>query len=94
MIDLPMNAEVHCSDGIVGLSTFVIGNTINQQVTNLVVKSLKPPFHEYLVPFDEVTETTPHLIQLKCSRSEFEKLEPFEYDEYIRTPIPYTLTQR
>lgn len=92
MIDLPMNSEVHCSDGIVGLSTFVIGNPINQQITHLVVKSLKPPFQENLVPLHEVTVTTPHRINLKCTRDAFEKMEPFEFEEYIRTKIPTYLT--
>jgi hypothetical protein len=92
MIDLPMNSEVHCSDGIVGLSTFVIGNPINQQITHLVVKSLKPPFQENLVPLHEVTVTTPHRINLICTREAFEKMEPFEFEEYIRTKIPTYLT--
>lgn len=88
MIDLPMMAEVHCSDGIVGLSEHVVVNPINQQVTHLVVKSLRPPFDQYLVPIDEVGETTPTRIQLKCSRDKVLKMDPFEYKEYLRTEYP------
>lgn len=88
MIDLPMQAEVHCSDGIAGLSTYIIVNPINNQLTHLVVKSLKPPFSEYLVPMNNVEETAPHQIRLKCTRSEMEKMELFAHEEYMRTEYP------
>jgi uncharacterized membrane protein/sporulation protein YlmC with PRC-barrel domain len=88
MIDLPTKAEVHCSDGAVGRSTYVIGNPINHQLTHLVVKSEWPPFHEVLVPVDQVVETTPDLIRLKCTRNDLSMMEPFEYEEYIRTEMP------
>jgi uncharacterized membrane protein len=92
MIDLPINAGVHCLDGIAGRSTYAIVNPINRQMTHLVVKSLLPPFHEYLVPIDQVEETTPDLIRLKCTRNDLNMLEPFEYEEYIRTEIPAYLS--
>jgi uncharacterized membrane protein/sporulation protein YlmC with PRC-barrel domain len=88
MIDLPTKAEVHCSDGAVGRSTYVIGNPINQQITHLVVKSYWPPFREVLVPVDQVKETTPDLIRLKCTRNDLSMMEPFEYEEYICTEMP------
>src|SRR5215475_2954682 len=88
MIDLPMKAEVHCLDSAVGRSTYVIGNPINHQITHLVVKSDRPPFQEYLVPVDQVEQTTPDLIRLKCTRNDFYEMETFEYEEYIRTEIP------
>ncbi len=92
MIDLPTKAEVYCSDGIAGLSTYVIGDPINHQVTHLVVKSLKPHSREYLVPFDAVEDTMPQLIKLKCTRDEMEKMDPFVEEEYLRTNIPSYLT--
>jgi sporulation protein YlmC with PRC-barrel domain len=97
MIDLPMKAEVGCSDGIAGFSTHIIGNPVNHKVTHLVVKSVPPPFNEFLVPIDKLAEITPHLIKLSCTRNEFEKMEPFEYEEYIYTrysnyqALPYQL---
>lgn len=88
MIDFPTKAKVHCSDGAVGLSTYIIVNPINLLVTHLVVKSLLPPFHEYLVPIDQVEETTHGLIRLKCTRNDLSMMEPFEYEEFIRTEMP------
>ena len=88
MIDLPVKAEVHCSDGAVGRSTYLIGNPISHQITHLVVKSNRPPFQEYLVPVEQVEQTTPDLIRLKCTRNVLYGMEPFEYEEYIRTEAP------
>ncbi len=92
MIDLPTKAEVHCSDGAVGLSTYVIVNPINRQMTHLVVKSLHPPFKEVIVPVDQVKETTPDLIRLMCTRNDLSMMEHFEYEEYIRTESPEYLS--
>ena len=58
MIDLPTKAEVHCSDKAAGRSTYVIGNPTDHELTHLVVKSNQPPYHEYLVPVDQVEDTT------------------------------------
>ncbi len=88
MIDLPINAEVYCSDGIAGRSTYTIGNPVNYRSTHLVVKSYRPPFHESLVPVDQVAETTDNRIKLKCTRDELHKMNPFEIEEYVQTEIP------
>jgi hypothetical protein len=87
MIDIPVKAEVHCSDGGAWHSTYVIVNPINHLITHLVVKRDWPPFQEHVVPVDQVEETTPNLIKLKCTQDDLEKMEPFEYEEYIRTKL-------
>jgi uncharacterized membrane protein/sporulation protein YlmC with PRC-barrel domain len=53
-----------------------------------VVKSYRPPFREVLVPLDQVEETTPSRIKLKCTRDDLNKLKPFEVEEIIRTELP------
>ncbi len=88
MIDIPTNAEVRCSDGVAGRSTYVIVNPVNRQMTHLVVKCDWPPYHEVLVPLDQVEETSPDRIQLKCTRNDLDKMDPFEEKEFIRTKIP------
>jgi hypothetical protein len=88
MMDLPMNANVHCADGHGGHSTYVIVNPVDQQVTHLVVKEHKPPFIERLVPIDQVVETTSNLIRLRCTQDELEKMEPFIETEYLVANIP------
>jgi hypothetical protein len=88
MIDLPTKAEVDCLDGVAGRSTYVIGNPATQQVTHVVVKSYRPPFREYLVPVDQVEDTTPDRIKLKCTRDDLLKMEPFEVEQYVHEKFP------
>jgi hypothetical protein len=88
MIDIPMKAEVYCSDGIAGVSKYVIGNSSTRRMTHLVVKSSRPPFSEHLVPIAQVDETAPKRITLKCSQEDLRRMEPFEYEENVRTELP------
>jgi hypothetical protein len=88
MIDIPMKAQVQCADGIAGQSTYIVGNPTNNEITHLVVQNNLPPFHEYLVPIDEIDESTGGRIKLKCTRDDLHNMEPFEYEEYIRTHLP------
>lgn len=92
MIDLPTKAEVHCSDGPAGRSTYVIFDPTNHRMTHLVVQTNRPPFDEHLVPVDKVAGTTNDLIRLKCTRKDLYAMEPFECEQYIRTRLPEYLT--
>jgi sporulation protein YlmC with PRC-barrel domain len=40
------------------------------------------------VPIDQVVETTPHLIQLRCTSRDLEQMESFVETEFVETPIP------
>ncbi len=92
MIDLPVNADVHCSDSAAGLSTYVIANPINHQMTHLVVQSDLPPFYEYLVPVDLVEAITPTIIKLNCTAEEFFQMDLFIEEEFIPTEMPSHLS--
>ncbi len=88
MIDLPTNVRVDFTDGASGWSTYVVVNPITHQITHLVVKNEWPPFRETLVPIEQVEETSPDWIHLKCSKEDLDKMEPCEVEEYIRTEKP------
>jgi hypothetical protein len=47
-MDIPVNAEVQCSDGLCGRSTYIILNPTTEQIRRLVVKATKPPHTEFL----------------------------------------------
>jgi hypothetical protein len=91
MIDLSTEADVICSDGDAGISTNVIVNPINRQITHVVVQSDLPPFYEYLVPVGQVEKTSPHLIKLKCTLETFSHMKLFKVEEYIPAGTPGTL---
>ncbi len=91
-MDLPLNAEVHCSDGRCGRSTHLIINPTIDQVTHLVVRQKAPPRTQRLVPVSKVANSTPDIILLDCNRAEFEQLEPFYHTQFIRAEIPHFAT--
>jgi sporulation protein YlmC with PRC-barrel domain len=72
-----IGAEASCSDGAVGKLRRVIVDPIAEKVTHLVVE----PEHRR-VPL-EVVDAGPDGIRLRCTRAEFEKLEPAEENQFI-----------
>ncbi len=75
-MDIPVNVEVHCANGVCGRTTRVVINPATQQVTHLVV-GFDQLFAERLVPIEQVAETTFSVVRLRCTKEEFEKMEPF-----------------
>ena len=88
MIDVPVGAQVECADGPCGQSTRVIINPIVQQVTHYVVKEKGFPYTERLVSIDRVAKTSPHRIELRCTKHELARMEPFVETHYIEEQYP------
>jgi hypothetical protein len=86
-MDIPINADVQCADGPCGQSTYVILNPVTQQVTHLVVKESSYPYAERLVSIDQVMETDPRLIRLRCTGHELAAMELFIETEFLPTDI-------
>ena len=87
-MEIPLNAQVECTDGVCGRSVYVLINPVIDQVTHLVVKEDSSPNTEYIVPVDFVTETIADTIQLRCSKAELEKMDPFIKTTFIEEKIP------
>ena len=87
-MDIPINTDVYCSDGLCGQTSYIILNPLTEQVTHLVVKEKGYPHTERLVPIDQVVETTPQLIRLLCTGHQLAAREPFKEVEFIRNEIP------
>jgi hypothetical protein len=89
MMDIPIDADVQCTDGIGGRSTYVVLNPVTRQVTHVVVKENTIPQLERLVPVGMVAETSPDQIHLVCSRQELHKLESFIETAFLPGGFPY-----
>jgi hypothetical protein len=87
-MEIPLHAQVECTDGVCGSSEFVLINPVIEQVTDLVVKKAAFPHTEYIVPVDLVAETIAGTIQLRCSRADFEKMAPFVKTRFVEEKIP------
>jgi len=86
-MEIPLNAQVECTDGICGRSEYVLIYPLNNQVTHLVVKEDSSPNKEYIVPVDFVTKTIAETIQLRCSKAELKKMHPFMRTSFIEEKI-------
>jgi hypothetical protein len=87
-MDIPVGADVQCTDGLCGRCTYVLVNPVQKEITHLVVKEEESPHAERVVPIAAVNETTPDMILLRYSTEELGNLDPFIEDEYIREDLP------
>lgn len=88
MIEVPLNAEVHCKDGLYGVSTYVVFNPVAQKITHFVVKRSDLDSEQYLVPVDLITEMGADRIEVSCSEEALSEMEPFIEKHYVRTDVP------
>jgi len=89
-MDIPVDADVQCTDGPGGRSTCVVLNPVTSRVTHVVVKQDSFPHLERLVPVEMVAETSPDQIYLACSQQELHRLESFIETEFLPGEFPYT----
>jgi len=81
-MDISINANVYCSDGVCGKTIRVIIDPIKKKLTHIVVqgKGLEAGI-EQLVPVQKIKESTADEIHLTCSYQEFLLLDNYyEYD--------------
>jgi len=85
MKNIPIKAQVECSDGSCGKSTQVILNPVNHKVTHLVVEDRHlPDSHTRLVPVGQVASVTQEKITLNCTKAEVEKMPSFIVTNFVQ----------
>ncbi len=77
-MDIPLNVEVHCIDGLAGHSITTITNPASIKVTHLVVTEKQDPQIKRLIPIQLVWRVTKHSIHLNCTLTELSKLKQLE----------------
>jgi sporulation protein YlmC with PRC-barrel domain len=82
-MDIPLDADVFCQDGLCGQSTYLIVDPTTRQVTHLVLREQWFPHAEYLVPVERIVESTAGEIRLDCTRHDIFRLEPFIETDYV-----------
>jgi hypothetical protein len=87
-MDIPLQAQVECTDGVCGSSEYVLIHPDFAQVTHLVVKETEAPKTEYIVPFELVSPTEDGKIHLHCSKAELEKMKPFIRTRFVEVSVP------
>ena len=76
-MNISLNAEVHCTDGVGGHSIALVLNPVTRVATHVVVKIKGHEHDERLLPLDFITGGAADRIGVRCSRDELGQLEPF-----------------
>ncbi len=82
-MDIPIDAEVYCTDGLCGRSTRLVINPKMAEVTHLVVKEHRFPHTEFLVPLDKVAASMAGRVDLRCRVDELAQFQPLDEVEYL-----------
>jgi hypothetical protein len=88
-MEIPLNAQVECADGVFGRSVFVLINPVFDELTHLVVKE-NASSSEYIVPLEFVSDSSDDNVTLRCSKAQLRMMDPFIKKEYIENKVPYT----
>ena len=89
MTNIPLKANVACSDGPCGLSTNVIVNPINHKVTHFALRDKSLADNPTrLVPAGMVAGVTAQQITLTCSKADVEAMPPFIVTNFIPQSAP------
>jgi len=86
-MEIPLQAQVECTDGICGLSVYVLINPLIDEVSSLVVRETSSNT-EYIVPVDAIATTIVDTIRLNCSKADLEKMKPFIKTEFVEEKMP------
>jgi uncharacterized protein YrrD len=87
-IEIPMNVDVHSTEGPYGKSRCVILDPIKDRVTHLVVREEAFPQTERLVPIDLVKVSSPEQISLACTPQQLAAMENFVEEHFINAGGP------
>ncbi len=87
-MEIPINAEVKCTDGVCGRSTRIVVNPANRQVTHVVVKLADWPHTERLVPIELVRGGGTKSLELNCTSGHLITLKHFVDTRYVRESHP------
>jgi sporulation protein YlmC with PRC-barrel domain len=86
-MEIPLQAQVECTDGVCGRSMYVLIDPVADRVTHLVVREDSSINTEYIVPIDSVAETIIDTIRLRCSKAELEKMDPFVKTTFVEEKL-------
>ena len=88
-MDIPLKANVHCTDGLAGQAICVMIDPIHGQLTHMVVEEENSTRLKRLVPVELITAGDRHDIYLDCTVAQLATLRPFMEIEYPREGALY-----
>jgi len=87
MTNIPLYAEVKCTDGLCGKSTAIIIDPKSRKVTHIVVRGDSIP-EGRLVGKEDIIEASNKMIHLNCSKSDLASMQHFTETQFVKTEVP------
>ncbi len=81
-VPFTIGAEASCTDGGCGHLTRVIVDPVARALTHVVIKPPLGHGPDRLVPV-KLAEAAPGVVRLRCTRAEFDRLDPAEETEFL-----------
>jgi uncharacterized membrane protein len=88
MRELPVDAKAICTDGEVGWVTDVVVDSAKRSVTHIVVRENETSAREFLVPLDQVTESSRAAVRLNFARAGLTRFAEFTTTHYVPASSP------
>ncbi len=85
-MDIRINAEVRCTDGLAGFVSRAILNPITDELTHIVIKHHE---EEYEIDADHILSATEEMVKLDCTRQYLYAQPHFMEVEYVRAPLEH-----
>jgi sporulation protein YlmC with PRC-barrel domain len=85
-MDIPLHAEVRCTDGAGGKTQQVVLNPVRRMVTHVVVRTEGFLGQRVMMPVDVITESAPDHVTVRLSRAELGQLPPYVETDYVVPP--------
>ncbi len=86
-MDIPIHANVTCSDGLVGKSTHIIMDLVKEEVSHFVVKTDQHS-QEFVVPIEKMKDSDRTVIFLDCRKEDVYQFPPFKETHFIGIFLP------
>ena len=88
MLEIPLGANVECTDGACGKSTSIIVNPVGRKVTHFVLENDEFVGHvDRIVPIEKIASATRKVIRLNCTIQDVVTMKPFTETQYIRRNV-------
>ena len=86
-MEIPLTAQVECTDGVCGHVMYALVNPVLDEVTHLVIRE-SSSLTDHIVPLDAVSESIAGTVLIRCSKAELEKTDPFVTTMVIEEKVP------
>src|SRR5436853_2764374 len=88
MRELPIDAKAVCTDGDAGWVTDVVVDPKARAITHIVVRENNTSGREFLVPLENVTDSSRSLLRLNCRRADLSRFPEFTTTHYVLASSP------